>query len=175
MREDGLVAHGEEPGEAVAPGVAIAEVPGNLGLDTVKTLPYDLGNPGEVAGIPREEGQPGPEVFILQEGRPGGHERFHFGVENRRQGVGELTRALVMLVVDVPGEVHGARSDRDLERSRRIARGERVEVDEAQRPWRDWPAVHDRPPVSQQGELLGERLPAAGSGVVFLGGRKAGN
>ena len=134
----------------------------DLRVDAVAALPDDVGDPLVVGLVAGEERQPGAEILELEIRGAGLDERLHLGVEDRRQRVAELLRVLVVLEVDVPGEVDRAGSDGDLHRPGRVLRGDLVEVGQADRTAADLAAVDHAAPVGEQLDdlvaVLGSRL-----------------
>ena len=125
-------------------------------------FPMTSRDPLEVAFVAGEERQPRAEVLELEIRGAGLDERLHLGVEDRHERVAQLLRVLVVLEVDVPGEVDRAGADRDLDRLVRVLRGDLVEVGEADRAARDLAAVDHAAPVGEQLDdlvaVLGARL-----------------
>src|SRR5207245_8040743 len=99
--------------------------------------------------------QPRAQLFELQKLRARRDQRLHFRVEDGRQRLGQLTGVLVVVEVDVPGQIHGPGADRDLEWPARVRRGRCVQVGQPQRTRPDGAAVVDAAPVRQKLDLLG--------------------
>ena len=120
-------------------------------------------DPRVVVLVAGEQRQPGAEILELEVLRAGLDERLHLSVEDRRERVAELLRVLVVLEVDVPGEVDRPGADRDLDRLVRVLRRDLVEVDQPDRPVGRRAAVDDAAPVGEQRvdavvlALLGDR------------------
>ena len=149
--EHRLVAVGEVRAEdVVAPRVAEAEVPPDLGVDALAALSDDVLDPVVVSVVAGEQREPGAEILELEVGRPGRDEILHLGVEDRRERVAELLRVLVVLEVRVPREVDRSGADGDLHRAVRQWLGDLVEVAKANRAARDRAAVDDAAPVVHQ-------------------------
>jgi hypothetical protein len=74
-----------------------------------------------------------------------------------------------MLKVDVPGQVDRPRPDRDFQRLRRVAGGDLVQVDQADRSVRRRTAVDHAAPVREERDLLAHRGGADRRGMLFLG------
>ncbi len=159
MRQNRLVALREAMAEdVVAPRVAEAEMPADLRVDALAALSDDVADPLVVGVVAREQRQPRAEILELEIRRAGLDERFHLGVENRRERVAQLLRVLVVLEVDVPGEVDRAGADRDLDRPVGVLRGDLVEIGEADRAALDLAAVDHAAPVGEQLDDLVARL-----------------
>ena len=77
VRQDRLVAGREQPRQPVAPGVAVAEVPGDLGIDALHALAHDVADPLEILVVLGEQRQPGAEILVLEKIGAGGGERLH--------------------------------------------------------------------------------------------------
>ena len=94
-------------------------MPGNFRFDAVDALRNDIGDPLEVIRVVGEKRQPRSQIFDLQIFCAGGHQLLHLRIKDRRQFQAQFFRIFVVLVVNVPGEIDGARTDRNLDGFRR--------------------------------------------------------